>query len=124
MHSTRGCVRPLTDRTVRSVASASIRWIAIGVCAGVVTSLALQTITTPTDAIDTAFALGALVFGFGLTMWAVAIGSGDTIERMHAITDADTGWTQAGARQAFAVLSWLGSGWLFGATAMSIAIGG
>ncbi|WP_211194940.1 DUF7268 family protein [Halorhabdus amylolytica] len=106
----------------RSVRAAA-RIVLAGIAVGVVVSLALVSIDTPKGATDTAFALGALVFGFGLTTWAGAVGLGETIERMHEYADTTSRWTEAGARRAFATLTWFGSGWLFGAVGTAIALG-
>ncbi|WP_210408938.1 DUF7268 family protein [Halorhabdus rudnickae] len=106
-------------RSVRAAARIVLAGIAVGIGA----SLALLAVDTPKGATDTAFALGALIFGFGLTTWAGAVGLGETIERMHEYADTDSGWTEAGARRAFATLTWFGSGWLFGAVGTAIAFG-
>ena len=118
-----GCGRPLTDDTtrrrglVRSVA----RWIAVGAGAGAAVSVVLLAVGSPRTATDTAFALGILVAGFGVTAWSGTLALGNSIERLREHRDSDSGWTQAGARQAFAVLSWVGFGWTVASIAASVA---
>ncbi|SMP31003.1 hypothetical protein SAMN06265347_11735 [Halobellus salinus] len=92
----------------------------VGVAVGVAASAGLLAVTSPRGATDTAFALGALVFGFGVTAWSGAIGLGESVERMQEYRDGESEWTQAGARRAFAVLTWTGFGWVIGSVAASI----
>ena len=99
----------------------AVRWIGVGAAVGVAASIGLLAVTSPRGATDTAFALGALVLGFGVTAWSGAIGLGDSIERMQEYRDGESRWTQAGARRAFAVLTWTGFGWVIGSIAASIA---
>jgi len=88
---------------------------------GLATSVGLLTVSSPRGATDTAFALGVLVLGFGVTAWSGAIGLGNSIERMQEYRDGESRWTQAGARRAFAVLTWVGLGWAIGSVAASVA---
>ncbi len=103
--------------------AAAARWAATGAALGVAASLALLAVTTPKGATDTAFALGALVLGFGVTAWSTAVGLGATIEGVRSYLDVSSGWTEAGAREAFFVLSWVGAGWAVAAAAVSVALG-
>ncbi|MBB6645228.1 hypothetical protein H5V44_02770 [Halobellus sp. MBLA0160] len=96
----------------------------IGTGVALAASTGLLAVGSPREATDTAFALGALVLGFGVTAWSGAIGLGNSIERYQAYRDGDSQWTQAGARRAFAVLTWVGLGWALGAVAASVAIVG
>lgn len=114
--------RPLA-RAALALAAAALRWLAVGAVVGVVVSAALLSVSTPKGATDTAFALGALVLGFGVFAWSTAVGLGRTIEGMQEQLDADSRWTEAGARQAFFVLSWTGAGWVLAAAATSVALG-
>ena len=113
----------MTDapRAYRRLACRAARWVTIGAGAGVVVSVTLLAVTSPRGATDTAFALGALVLGFGVTAWSGTVGLGESIERMQSYRDGESGWTQAGAREAFAVLTWIGTGWALGSIAASIA---
>ncbi|PCR91499.1 DUF7268 family protein [Natrinema ejinorense] len=113
---------PLLERT-RALVVAAARWAAVGGVVGVAVSLALLTIWSPRAATDTAFALGALVLGFGVTAWSTAVGLGRTIEGMKDRLEVSSGWTEAGAREAFFVLSWVGAGWVVAAAASSILLG-
>ena len=99
----------------------AVRWIAVGAGVGGVTSLGLLAVASPRGATDTAFALGTLLLGFGVAAWAGTVGFGDAIGRLQEYRDGDSGWTQTGARQAFAVLTWVGVGWTVAAVAASIA---
>ncbi|MGQ3410908.1 DUF7268 family protein [Natrinema sp. LN54] len=108
---------------VRRLAVAAARWVAIGAALGAVASLALLTVWTPRAATDTAFALGALVLGFGVTAWSSAVGLGRTIEGMQDRLDVSSDWTEASAREAFFVVSWTGVGWVVAATTGSILLG-
>jgi hypothetical protein len=104
----------------RGAVRTAARWIAIGLGIGVAVSVGLFPVSSPRGATDTAFALGALVLGFGATAWSGAIGLGNSIERMQEYSDGESRWTQAGARRAFAVLTWVGLGWSAGSVAASI----
>lgn len=52
------------------------------------------------------------------------VGLGESLTRLQELSDVDAGWTQVGARRAFAVLSWLGVGWALGAVVASVALVG
>ena len=108
----------------RHVARAAATWVARGVACGVVLSLLLTLAVSARGATDTAFALGALVLGFGVTAWSGTVGMGESLTRLQELTAGDSGWTQVGARRAFAVLSWLGGGWTVGATVASVVLVG
>ncbi|MFC3478035.1 DUF7268 family protein [Halobacterium litoreum] len=110
-------------RRLRVLVPAAARWLAVGAAVGVALSVGLLAVRTPRAATDTAFALGLLVLGFGVTAWSTAIGLGETIEGVQAYMDVSSGWTEASAREAFFVLSWSGFGWVFGAAATSLALG-
>ncbi|MDF9744045.1 DUF7268 family protein [Natrinema salsiterrestre] len=110
------------ERTQRLVAAAA-RWAAVGAVLGTAVSLGLLTVWSARGATDTAFALGALVLGFGVTAWSTAVGLGRTIEGMQDRLDVSSGWTEASAREAFFVISWTGAGWVVAAAACSILLG-
>ena len=110
-------------RRLRVLVPAAARWLAVGVGVGVALSVGLLAVWTPRAATDTAFAVGALVLGFGVTAWSTAIGLGETIEGVQAYMDVSSGWTEASAREAFFVLSWAGFGWVVGAALTSVALG-
>ncbi|CQH44547.1 uncharacterized protein HHUB_1062 [Halobacterium hubeiense] len=99
------------------------RWTLRGAAVGIAVSLALLVVTSPKGATDTAFALGALVLGFGVFAWATAVGLGETLRGVKQYVDVGSAWTEAGAREAFFVLSWTGAGWAFAAAVTSIALG-
>jgi hypothetical protein len=114
--------RPRAERYGALIVGA-LRWIAVGAALGTGVSLALLTTWSPKGATDTAFALGALVLGFGVTAWSSAVGLGRTIEGMQDRLDVSSGWTEASAREAFFVLSWTGTGWVVAAALTAIALG-
>ncbi|WP_222917782.1 hypothetical protein [Natrinema sp. SYSU A 869] len=114
--------RAHVERTRRLVVAAT-RWVAVGAVLGAVISLGLLVVWTPRAATDTAFALGALVLGFGVTAWSTAVGLGRTIEGMQDHLDVSSGWTEASAREAFFVVSWTGAGWVIAAASSSILLG-
>lgn len=116
-------VSPVRRERLRRLAVAAARWVAVGAGLGVTVSLGLLVIWTPRNATDTAFALGALVLGFGVTAWSTAVGLGQTIEGMRDRLEVRSDWTEAGAREAFFVLSWTGVGWIVAAAISSIALG-
>ena len=90
---------------------------------GIGVSVGLLAIWAPKPATDTAFALGALIMGFGITAWSTAVGIGETIEGVTTQLAISSGWTKSGARAAFFVLSWLGVGWATAAAVASITLG-
>ncbi len=113
---------PRAERYRRLVVGA-LRWVALGAAVGTVLSASLLVVASPKGATDTAFALGALVLGFGVTAWSTAVGLGRTIEGMQEQLDVRSGWTEASAREAFFVLSWTGAGWMLAAAVASVVLG-
>ncbi|ELZ08526.1 hypothetical protein C479_14343 [Halovivax asiaticus JCM 14624] len=108
---------------LRYLTKAATRWIAVGAGIGAVSSVGLLLVTTPKGATDTSFALGALLLGFGVMAWSMAVGLGETINGVRRHLGGDSGWTERGAREAFFVLSWTGAGWVLTAALTSIALG-
>ncbi|WP_247729135.1 DUF7268 family protein [Halovivax limisalsi] len=106
----------------RQLALAASRWVGLGAAIGVALSLGLLVVFSPKGATDTAFALGALVCGFGVTAWSSTVGLGETIEGLQQHLGNNSGWTNAGARRAFFVLSWTGAGWMIAAALTSILL--
>jgi len=109
--------------TLRELAVRAGRWTLRGAAVGVAVSLALLAVTSPKGATDTAFALGALVLGFGVFAWATAVGLAETLAGVQSYVDFGSAWTEAGAREAFFVLSWTGAGWAFAAALVSVVLG-
>jgi hypothetical protein len=103
---------------------AVLRWTGVGALLGAGVAVALLSVLAPRAATDTSFALGALVFGFGVATWSGTVGFGDSVTAVRARLGWDTGWTEQGARQAFAVLTWVGVGWVGAAVAASLALVG
>ncbi|KAB1197149.1 MULTISPECIES: hypothetical protein [Haloferax] len=106
---------PLTEQ-----ASVRLHLVGTALVAGVaVVTVALVGATLLGDltaAIDTAFALGSLVFGFGLLGWSSAVALGRGIEAMQEHLDTHTGWTEPDARRAMARILGFGLGVMAGAT--------
>lgn len=122
---------PLTDTRPRrswlarlsAIGVSALRWLGVGAGVGIGVSIGLLAIWAPKPATDTAFALGALIMGFGITAWSAAVGLGETIEGVTTQLAISSGWTESGARSAFFVLSWLGIGWATAAAVTSITLG-
>lgn len=74
------------------------------------------------DASAVAFSLAALVFGFGLTVWASTLLLGESLTGMHATLDRD--WSGADTRQAMAILTVCGAAGMVSASVMTILLGG
>lgn len=74
------------------------------------------------EASAVAFSLAALVFGFGLTVWAGTLLLSESLAGMHASLDRD--WSAADTRQAMAVLTALGGAGMIGASVTTILLGG
>ncbi|MFA1611449.1 DUF7268 family protein [Halobellus rubicundus] len=114
----------MTETDGRPDGRAIARWLGVGAALGVVVAGALLPLSGPKAATDTSFALGALVFGFGVATWAGTVGFGESLGAVQDRLGGHSGWTQEGARQAFAVLTWVGVGWSSAAIATSIALVG
>ncbi|ADJ13879.1 DUF7268 family protein [Halalkalicoccus jeotgali] len=74
------------------------------------------------DASDVAFSLSALVFGFGLTVWASTVLLSESLAGMHTTLDRE--WSAADTRRAMAVLTVLGAAGMVSASIMTILLGG
>ncbi|KAA9399793.1 hypothetical protein Har1130_01560 [Haloarcula sp. CBA1130] len=64
----------------------------------------------------TVFALGALVFGFGLLGWSGSILAGRGIEAMQEQMDTRSNWTERDSRRAMARICGSGGGIMVGAS--------
>jgi hypothetical protein len=114
----------LTDSGLRATGRSAGRWIARGAALGLAVAVLLLAVASPRKATDTAFALGALVLGFGVTAWSGTVGLGESLTEVQRHLSSDSGWTQAGARRAFAVLTWVGTGWTLASVVFSVALVG
>ncbi|KTG26379.1 DUF7268 family protein [Haloferax profundi] len=104
---------PLTERaTVRLhlVGTALV----VGVGVAVVALVGSALFGDVTAAVDTTFALGSLVFGFGLLGWSGAVALGRGIEAMQDHLDTRTGWTEPDARRAMTRILGFGLGVMVG----------
>ncbi|MGQ3328552.1 MULTISPECIES: DUF7268 family protein [Halorubrum] len=110
----------MTDRDTRPSGRTIGRWVGVGGLLGVVVAGVLFPIAGAKQATDTSFALGALLFGFGVATWGGAVGFGDSMSAVQDHLGGESEWSREGARQAFAVLTWVGAGWAGTAVAASI----
>lgn len=74
------------------------------------------------EASAVAFSLAALVFGFGLTVWASTLLLSESLRGMHAALDRD--WNATNTRQAMAVLTVFGAAGMIGASVATTLLGG
>ncbi|WP_144923908.1 DUF7268 family protein [Halorubrum salsamenti] len=114
----------MTERDLRPFGRAVARWVGVGGLVGVAVAAVLFPVVGSRAATDTSFALGALVFGFGVATWGGTVGFGESMVAVQDHLEGESSWTRSGARQAFAVLTWIGVGWSAAAVAMSIALVG
>ena len=114
----------MTDRDGRPFGRTVARWVAVGALLGAIAAGVLLPVTGPQRATDTSFALGALLFGFGVATWGGTVGFGDSMSTVQSHLGGESEWTREGARQAFAVLTWVGAGWTGTAVAASILLVG
>ena len=92
---------------VRLVGSAA----AVGAALGVVAAGALAASSGDVEAgTRTAFALGALVLGFGVLGWSGSAMVGDSVETAQRYMATGTDWTERDSRRAMARLSGAGAG--------------
>ncbi|ELZ87751.1 hypothetical protein C453_05349 [Haloferax elongans ATCC BAA-1513] len=85
-----------------------------GVVVATVSVVAATVLSDPTASVETAFALGSLLFGFGLLGWSGAVALGRGIESMQETLDTQTGWTEPDARRAMARIIGFGLGVMLG----------
>jgi hypothetical protein len=71
---------------------------------------------------STGFALGALVLGFGLTIWATTVWMGDVFETFLRTTVGDTEWSKEGGAVAFSLITALGVGMMLGSVASTVVL--
>ena len=114
----------MTDRDARPFGRTVARWVGVGALLGTVVAGALVPLSGPQRGTDTAFALGALLFGFGVATWGGTVGFGDSMSTVRGHLGGESEWSQEGARQAFAVLTWVGTGWAGAAVAASVLLVG
>ena len=110
----------MTDRDTPPSGRTIGRWVGVGALLGLAVAGVLFPVSGVKQATDTSFALGALLFGFGVATWGGAVGFGDSMSEVQDHLGGESEWSQGGARQAFAVLTWVGAGWVGTAVAASI----
>nr|WP_282594549.1 hypothetical protein [Halomarina salina] len=83
----------------------------VGAVLGAVLYLALlATSDDPRGASTTAFALGALVFGFGTLGWSGSVLLGESVESAQRLRDTASDWSEADSRRAMARVAGAGAG--------------
>ena len=110
----------MTDRDAPPSGRTVARWVGVGGLLGLAAAGVLFPFAGVKGATDTSFALGVLLFGFGVATWGGAVGFGDSMSAVQDHLGGESEWSQEGARQAFAVLTWVGAGWAGTAVAASI----
>ncbi|MDB2225850.1 hypothetical protein PM076_15915 [Halorubrum ezzemoulense] len=114
----------MTDRDGRPSGRTVAWWVGIGSLLGLVVAGTLFPFVEARRATDTSFALGVLLFGFGVATWGGAVGFGDSMSAVQSHLGGESAWSREGARQAFAVLTWVGAGWAGTAVGASILLVG
>lgn len=114
----------IPEPTTRLVHDPRMRALVLGFGLGFVAVPAFISLAgwIPREATSTAFALGALVLGFAVISWTGAVMLGPAVESLHDYMDLASGWTEAGARQSFAILSALGFGVMLGSSIASMLV--
>ncbi|MFD1512997.1 DUF7268 family protein [Halomarina rubra] len=77
----------------------------------------------PRPASTTAFALGALVFGFGTLGWSGSVFLGESVESAQRFLDTESNWTEAGSRRAMARLAGAGAGAMVAVALLGSVVG-
>lgn len=96
---------------------------AVGLAVGIVGLLASSTVWRLADAADTAFLLGALVFGFGLLGWSGSILAGRSFEELNRRLDTGSEWTERDSRRAMARVGGFGAGVMLAAMGLGTVLG-
>lgn len=121
--------RPTADRpTLTERATVRLHLVGTALAVGVVVAGVVVTGSTlvgdAPGAVDTVFALGSLVFGFGLLGWSGAVALGTGIEAMQEFLDTKTGWTEPDARRAMARILGFGLGVMVGTMLVGSVLAG
>jgi len=120
---------PLDSTTaLRRYVAASARLLArsaaVGAVLGTLCYLAVLVVGDgPRPASTTAFALAALVFGFGTLGWSGSVLLGDSVESAQRFLDTRSNWTEAGSRRAMARLAGVGAGGMLAVVLVSSVVG-
>ena len=123
-HWTRGCERPLTDphrlwAEPRRLGKALAVGAALGVLLPIAFVLAGDRVAV---ASSTGFSIGALILGFGLTIWATTVWMGDAFETFLGTAVGDTEWSKGGAAVAFSLITAVGVGIMAGSVAGTLLL--
>lgn len=101
----------------RLVGTALVAGFVVG-AVGTVVAAAVGVFGSLGTAGDSAFALGALAFGFGLLGWSGSILVGRSVEAMQERLDTASGWTERKSRRAMARVGGFGFGVMLGSSAV------
>lgn len=71
---------------------------------------------------DFPFALGALLFGFGLLGWSGSVLVGGAVEETQRVLDTGGDWTETDSRRAMARIGGVGAGAMVGVAATSVLL--
>ena len=114
-------MRPLTERFLVSAPRSVLFRVGLGgIGGGALVMVALFGVGFGTaDASATAFSLGALVFGFGLTTWATSLLIGNALQ---VFLRSSSRWSRERAASAFSVLTALGLGAMVGASLATVVV--
>jgi hypothetical protein len=108
---------------LRSSARLLVRSAAVGALLG--TAVFLVSVIGgdgPLLASTTAFALGALVFGFGTLGWSGSVLLGESVESAQRFLETGTDWTEASSRRAMARIAGVGAGVMVAVAVLDAAV--
>lgn len=95
----------------------------VGIIVGAVGMVGGSVLTTDIGAAEsTTFALGALVFGFGLLGWSGSIFAGTGIENMQRYMGTGSDWSERDSRRAMARVGGFGAGVMIGVSVVAAGL--
>ncbi|WP_330631165.1 DUF7268 family protein [Halocatena halophila] len=107
------------ETRVRIVGGSLLAGVAIGALGLLVGGVRYDSQTVTTQL----FAVGALVFGFGLLGWSGSVLLGRSIETVHRHLDRESDWTEASSRRAMARVAGFGGGIMGAVTVVGLLFG-
>lgn len=93
------------------------------VSGSIVTGLVLLWLGDLQAASSRSFALGSLVFAFGILGWSAAVFVGGGHKPIHEVLGFGPDWTEHGARRAMSVLTGIGAGAMIGVSVTTAVLG-
>lgn len=100
-----------------------MRLVGSAAAVGGVVGAAVAAAFGPTGRAETAFALGALLFGFALIGWSGSVLVGGAVEHAKRHLDLRTDWTEADSRRAMARIGGFGAGVMVGVAVLGTILG-